>query len=93
MYRQSIFFAAGVITTLTVITLHRAIFTEEQRKFGAKKKKAVFFGDSITQHGSNPTVSGWVSLFVDWWVRRVDVINRGFSGYNSKWALAIVGEC
>ena len=27
-----------------------------------------------------------------WWVRKVDVLNRGFSGYNSKWGLLYFPE-
>ena len=26
------------------------------------------------------------------WSRKVDVLNRGFSGYNSRWGLAIIDE-
>jgi isoamyl acetate esterase len=28
----------------------------------------------------------------EWWSRKVDIINRGFSGYNTKWALKIFDE-
>lgn len=91
MNRQAIFYAAaGVVSTLTVITLHRLLFDPESFRLTPRKKRAVFFGDSITQHGSN--TSGWVASMVQWWFRRVDVINRGFSGYNSRWALMIVNE-
>ena len=58
----------------------------------AKRKRVLFFGDSITQHGFNPENEGWINSFNDWWTRRVDVMNRGFSGYNSKWGLEIVRE-
>ena len=27
-----------------------------------------------------------------YWVRRVDVINRGYGGYNSQWGLKILDE-
>jgi lysophospholipase L1-like esterase len=23
----------------------------------------------------------------DWWTRKVDILNRGFSGYNSQWGI------
>jgi lysophospholipase L1-like esterase len=26
------------------------------------------------------------------WSRRVDIVNRGFSGYNSRWGLSIIEE-
>ena len=47
----------------------------------------ITFGDSITQRGFAP---GWSSLLADAYVRRVDVINRGYSGYNSRWALQLL---
>ena len=52
----------------------------------AKRKVAVFFGDSITQRGFEIEAKGFVASIADWWTRKVDVVNRGFSGYNSKWA-------
>lgn len=51
-----------------------------------RRKKVVAFGDSITQHGFNTDNHGWVAKLADWWTRRVDVLNRGYSGYNSRWA-------
>ena len=32
-----------------------------------RRKKAVFFGDSITQHGSNTSNHGWVARFTEWY--------------------------
>ncbi len=44
----------------------------------------VLFGDSITQQGFglNGHV-GWASLLANDYIRRADVLNRGFSGYNA----------
>jgi len=28
----------------------------------------------------------------DWWTRKVDILNRGFSGYNSRWGLSMFKE-
>ncbi|KAL4445884.1 hypothetical protein ABPG77_009083 [Micractinium sp. CCAP 211/92] len=47
----------------------------------------VTFGDSITQRGFAP---GWTSALADAYQRRADVINRGYSGYNSRWALQLL---
>ena len=47
----------------------------------------VTFGDSITQRGFAP---GWSSQLADAYQRRVDVINRGYSGYNSRWAVQLL---
>ena len=48
----------------------------------------VFFGDSITQKAF--AQGGWAGVVADAYQRRVDVINRGYSGYNTRWALSIV---
>jgi len=42
----------------------------------------MLLGDSLTQQGSNP--EGWAMLLQQTYVRSVDVINRGLSGYNTK---------
>ena len=40
-------------------------------------------GDSITQQSFMP--GGWGAEVANWYARRADVINRGFSGYNTRW--------
>ena len=47
-------------------------------------------GDSLTQHGSQMSIRGWVSQLVEWYEGKADVINRGFSGYTSRVILPIV---
>ena len=44
----------------------------------------VLFGDSITQRSFN--LGGWGACIADAWQRKVDVINRGYSGFNTKQA-------
>ena len=34
----------------------------------------------------------WVASLSDYWSRKVDVVNRGFSGYNSRWGLSIISN-
>ncbi|XP_001381175.2 isoamyl acetate-hydrolyzing esterase 1 homolog isoform X1 [Monodelphis domestica] len=50
--------------------------------------RVLLFGDSITQfsfqHG------GWGASLADKLVRKCDVLNRGFSGYNTRWAKIIL---
>ncbi|KAF6038639.1 IAH1 [Bugula neritina] len=46
--------------------------------------KILLLGDSQTQYGFNEE-SSWVSKLASHFQRRCDVINRGFSGYNSRW--------
>ncbi|KAJ3046408.1 hypothetical protein HK097_000885 [Rhizophlyctis rosea] len=45
----------------------------------------IVFGDSITQEGHNPLINGWVASLAHFYQRRLDVINRGMSGYTSEW--------
>ena len=65
----------------------------------AERPCALLFGDSITQWGeicqpsiesSEKTIAaGWISLLRNRFSRRFDLINRGYSGYNSRWAACI----
>ena len=48
----------------------------------------VLFGDSITQRGWS--VGGWGARLADTYGRRADVLNRGYSGYNSAEALHLL---
>ena len=50
----------------------------------------VLLGDSITQQSFQE--GGWGHLLSDYYVRRADVFNRGFSGYNTEWILQQLGE-
>ncbi|XP_064598324.1 isoamyl acetate-hydrolyzing esterase 1 homolog [Liolophura sinensis] len=46
--------------------------------------KVVLFGDSLTQRGFS-SEGCWCSLTADYLTRKCDVLNRGFSGYTSRW--------
>jgi lysophospholipase L1-like esterase len=51
----------------------------------------VLFGDSLTQLGwGRNGNAGWVALLADTYTRRADVLNRGFSGYNTRHALELL---
>jgi lysophospholipase L1-like esterase len=52
----------------------------------------LLFGDSITQFsfGEGAVQFGWGSLLASAYQRRADVLNRGFSGYNTQHALELV---
>ncbi|KAL7469350.1 hypothetical protein ACHAXS_009608 [Conticribra weissflogii] len=51
------------------------------------RPKLILIGDSITEQGSSHS-QGWVTDLSIRYGRRVDVINRGMNGYNSRWGLA-----
>eukprot|EP00906_Rhabdomonas_costata_P005749 RCo008544 len=57
----------------------------------------VLFGDSITERGwtpdEDPGSSGWVALLCKHFSRRADILVRGFSGYNTRWALRVMPSC
>jgi isoamyl acetate esterase len=51
------------------------------------RKGVVLFGDSITQGSYQTDFAGWGGRMSNHLCRVADVYNRGFSGYNSRWAL------
>jgi len=51
----------------------------------------LLFGDSITEFGFGVDGKiGWASLLASTYSRRADVLNRGFSGYNTHHALGVL---
>ncbi|KAI8331766.1 SGNH hydrolase-type esterase domain-containing protein [Chlamydoabsidia padenii] len=52
----------------------------------------VLFGDSITQISFSPALTGLSTLLADTYQRKMDIVNRGFSGYNTSLALPILRE-
>jgi lysophospholipase L1-like esterase len=56
----------------------------------------ILFGDSITQQGfsggSTAASPGWLSLLSNAYARRADILNRGYSGYNTRHALDILSS-
>ncbi|XP_065747608.1 isoamyl acetate-hydrolyzing esterase 1 homolog isoform X1 [Phocoena phocoena] len=50
--------------------------------------RVLFFGDSTTQFSFQQ--GGWGASLADKLVRKCDVLNRGFSGYNTRWVKIIL---
>ncbi|XP_072263647.1 isoamyl acetate-hydrolyzing esterase 1 homolog [Pyxicephalus adspersus] len=50
--------------------------------------RILLFGDSITQFAFE--ANGWGATLANKLVRRFDVLNRGLSGYNTRWAKLIL---
>ncbi|NXK86425.1 IAH1 esterase, partial [Formicarius rufipectus] len=50
--------------------------------------QVVLLGDSITQYSFQE--HGWGAFLADRLVRKCDVVNRGMSGYNTRWAKLIL---
>jgi lysophospholipase L1-like esterase len=54
-------------------------------------RPVILFGDSLTQQGFGIEGKvGWASLLAAAYTRRADILNRGFSGYNTNHALEIL---
>jgi len=49
----------------------------------------MLFGDSITQGAWEPDMNGFGQRLSHIYARKLDVLNRGFSGYNTDWALPV----
>ncbi|EPS71510.1 hypothetical protein M569_03248, partial [Genlisea aurea] len=52
------------------------------------RPQIVLFGDSITQQSFMP--GGWGAALASNYCRKVDVVLRGYGGYNTKWALFLL---
>ncbi|XP_009463738.1 PREDICTED: isoamyl acetate-hydrolyzing esterase 1 homolog [Nipponia nippon] len=50
--------------------------------------RVILFGDSITQFSFQE--NGWGASLAERLVRKCDVVNRGLSGYNTRWAKLIL---
>ncbi|KAJ2458073.1 isoamyl acetate-hydrolyzing esterase [Coemansia sp. RSA 2424] len=52
----------------------------------------VCIGDSLTQHGYDVSQRGWISQLAFAYIRRFDVVNRGFSGFTTRWVLPLMPQ-
>ena len=50
----------------------------------------LLFGDSITQYSFDPILNGFGASLSHIYVRKLDVVNRGFSGYNTTWCAELL---
>jgi len=53
-------------------------------------KKIICFGDTITEMGVMQEACGFIARLAERYVRRADILARGFSGYTTREALAIL---
>jgi lysophospholipase L1-like esterase len=88
-------FIAGLLVGGVGVSLYTALtlsLKPSPSALGVKRRKVCLFGDSITQHGWNSEIMGWSAALAHYYFRRIDVLNRGYSGYNTRWALALVDD-
>lgn len=65
-------------------------WNSETRTYLAKRPQAILFGDSLTEYSFGK--DGWGAALAHFYARKLDVVNRGFAGYNTKWAELIMEE-
>ncbi|GAB2221205.1 hypothetical protein Drorol1_Dr00012376 [Drosera rotundifolia] len=53
------------------------------------RPQIILFGDSITEQ-SFRAGGGWGAALADNYSRKADVLNRGYGGYNTRWALFLL---
>ncbi|OMJ14805.1 Isoamyl acetate-hydrolyzing esterase 1-like protein, partial [Smittium culicis] len=51
--------------------------------------KFIAFGGSSTQWAWNTENSGWVAQLANAYSGKIDILNRGFAGYNTRWSKPI----
>lgn len=54
------------------------------------RPRIILLGASIVEKSFSTVYHGWGAGLADWYGRSADVINRGFSGYNSRFILQIL---
>ncbi|XP_059300656.1 GDSL esterase/lipase At5g62930 isoform X2 [Lycium ferocissimum] len=52
------------------------------------RPQIVLFGDSITEQSFR--LGGWGASLADTYSRKADILNRGYGGYNTRWALFLL---
>ncbi|BGP37731.1 isoamyl acetate-hydrolyzing esterase [Rhodotorula kratochvilovae] len=60
------------------------------KEHSIRMDQVVLFGDSITQGSWRPGGTG--AVLADAWQRKLDVVNRGFSGYNTDMGLEVIKQ-
>ncbi|KAJ2617227.1 isoamyl acetate-hydrolyzing esterase [Coemansia sp. RSA 1365] len=50
------------------------------------------FGDSITEYGGKSSTNGFISQLSELYLRRMDILNRGFAGFNTSRALELADQ-
>jgi lysophospholipase L1-like esterase len=67
-------------------------FSLGEKMLGTSTDVILCFGDSITQQGYNSANVGWVASLSDAYIRKLNVINAGLSGYNTEKALKVLPQ-
>lgn len=77
---------------LAIVAVSSVLCVSHAAELHKNRPKIVLFGDSITEYSYSRRQVGWGALLAERFVRSSDVLNRGFSGYNSRWARMLMKE-
>ncbi|CAL5441102.1 unnamed protein product [Camellia sinensis] len=78
-------FSLLCLRIVLIFAVHLQAVRREKREM---RPEIVIFGDSITE-GSFKS-GGWGASLADNYSRKADVVLRGYSGYNTRWALFLL---
>ena len=78
----------GVLSAVAYVVLHHWWPPIGRRPPQGLRRRFVFFGDSII--GNAWSECGWLAHLASIYKRTADVTNRGYNGYNSRWALHVL---
>ena len=68
-----------------------SLYDKKNIKMADIKKPVLYLvGDSITQFSFDNSNNGWGGSLANLYIRHADVINRGYSGYNSRWIRQLI---
>lgn len=56
----------------------------------ANLKKLLLIGDSITEMAVDPSIFGWSAFLQTQYMRRLDLVNKGLSGYTTRWYKVLI---
>ena len=89
MVRASSLFAIVYALIVWISSISSSVSGSKDESCYPKRKKQIkrilLIGDSITELSQNAENNGWGALLAGHYVRSADILNRGFSGYNSLW--------
>jgi len=81
---------ANAVTTALAFRGFRQGVAASRKEGASQRPSIMLFGDSITQFSFNPELCGWGAAMAHWYARQANVLNRGFSGYNTRQGLVLL---
>lgn len=79
-----------LVVSLLLLVFIKALLAAKPHVIERPQTSIVALGDSLTQFGDRVDTKGWVSSLRYAYIRKADVLNRGFSGANTHALLSIL---